>query len=121
METSVQVKKFILVGVLNTIVGYSLYALFIFFGFDYVYALGLATVLGVAFNFQTIGRLVFKHNNKKLIFKFVLVYIVVFCVNLMLIKFLVWLGLNEYIGGAIAIIPASALSFILNKYFVFKR
>lgn len=116
-----QLIKFFFVGVVNTVVGYSLYALFIFLGFDYVYALGIATILGVLFNFQTIGKLVFKHNNKNLIFKFVLVYIVVFCVNLMLIKFLVWFGLNEYIGGAIAIIPASALSFILNKYFVFKR
>ena len=116
-----QIARFIVVGIVNTIVGYSLYALFLFLGFDYVYALGIATVLGVLFNFQTIGKLVFKHNNNKLIFKFVLVYIVVFFVNLILIKCLVWFGLNEYIGGAIAIIPASALSFILNKFFVFQR
>jgi putative flippase GtrA len=117
----IQLIKFIFVGVVNTIVGYCFYALFIFLGFDYTYALGIATVLGVIFNFQTIGRLVFKHNNKKLIFKFLLVYVVVFGVNLLLIKGLVWFGLNEYIGGAIAILPASAFSFILNKYFVFKR
>ena len=116
-----QIIRFIAVGIVNTIVGYSFYALFIFLGFSYAYALGIATVLGVLFNFQTIGKLVFKHDNKKLIFKFVFVYMVVFVANLFLIKCLVWFGLNEYTGGAIAIIPASALSFILNKVFVFKR
>ena len=63
--------KFIFVGVLNTIVGYSFYALFIYLGFDYKVSVFLATVLGVLFNFQTIGRLVFNRYNNRLLFKFV--------------------------------------------------
>lgn len=117
----IQILKFIIVGLLNTIVGYCTYALLLLFGLNYIFALAAATILGVAFNYQTIGRLVFQHKSNSLIFKFVLVYILVFIVNLALIKIFIWLGLNEYASGAIAILPAAALSFLLNKFFVFKR
>ncbi len=118
---SAQIAKFVVVGLINTIVGYCLYALFIYFGLGYVYALGFATILGVLFNFQTIGRLVFGSNNGALLIKFVGVYIIVFAVNLLLINGMIRLGLNAYSAGAVALIPSAALSFLLNKYFVFNR
>ncbi len=105
---------------LNTLVGYSLYALFIYIGLHYTYALLLATVLGVIFNFHTIGRLVFQSKDGRLIFKFFFVYAITFCVNLVLIKLLVGVGLNAYFAGACALVPTTVLSFLLNKYFVFK-
>lgn len=117
----IQILKFIAVGLINTTVGYCIYAAFIFLGFNYTNALFIATILGVLFNFQTIGKVVFQNRNNSLIFSFILVYILVFIVNLALIKFFIWLGLNEYLSGALAIIPAAALSFLLNKFFVFKR
>jgi len=51
--------RFLLVGVLNTIFGYFLYGTLILIGLDYKYAVLLVTILGVLFNFQTTGRLVF--------------------------------------------------------------
>ena len=51
--------KFLLVGVLNTLFGYFLYGSLILIGLDYKYAVLLATIIGVLFNFQTTGRLVF--------------------------------------------------------------
>lgn len=116
-----QIYRFILIGILNTSFGYCLYALFIFFGLDYFSALAFATIIGIIFNFQTIGRLVFKQYKHSLILKFLIAYGLVFLVNLVLIKLLISLGFNEYLSGAIAIFPAAALSFILNKFFVFKR
>jgi putative flippase GtrA len=118
---SAQIIKFIVVGLINTLVGYSLYALFIYFGLSYVYALGIATILGVLFNFQTIGRLVFESSNNALLIKFIGVYIIVFGANLVLINGMIRLGLNAYSAGAVALIPSAALSFLLNKYFVFNR
>lgn len=115
-----QVAKFIAVGVFNTLFGYSLYAMFIYLGLNYSLALLLATVLGVLFNFQTIGRFVFQSKNGRLIFRFVGVYALIFLINLALIKLMVNSGLSAYLAGGAALVPTTILSFLLNKYFVFK-
>ena len=80
--------RFMLVGILNTIVGYGLYALFIFLGFNYVLSSLFATILGVLFNFQTIGRMVFKKHCNSLVFRFISVYVIVFFIGIGLIKML---------------------------------
>jgi len=116
-----QALKFLAVGLLNTIFGYSLYALFLFMGMSYSLALTGATALGILFNFKTIGKMVFKSSDNTLIIKFFLVYIIIFFANLLLIKCFISIGINAYTSGIIVIIPLSIVSFILNKYFVFKR
>ena len=118
---ALQAFKFIMVGLLNTVVGYSFYALFIYMGMVYVHALALATIIGVIFNFQTIGRIVFKSKDNTLIFKFSLVYMVTFCTNLLLIYVAKQNGANEYTGGALALFFTAVMSFLLNKHLVFKR
>lgn len=112
--------KFILVGILNTIVGYGLYALFIFIGFNYVFSLLFATILGVLFNFQTIGRIVFKRHHNSLVFRFINVYIVVFFIGIGLIKILKEYGFDDYLAGFIVLFPNSVISFLLNKFYVYR-
>lgn len=116
-----QIVNFILVGILNTIFGYFLYVLFIYLGFNYVVSLFFATIIGVLFNFKTISKYVFDSSDKKLILKFSSVYLIVFVVNVILVKFFKLLGMNEYLSGFFAIVPISILSFILNKFFVYKK
>lgn len=116
-----QAIRFIIIGVLNTLVGYLLYALFLLCGFSYGLALGLSTILGVIFNFKTIGTLVFKANDNSLFLKFIAVYVITFSANLFLIGFLIARGLSAFVAGALIIVPLAAVSFLLNKYFVFKR
>ncbi|CAM3609943.1 GtrA family protein [Arcobacter aquimarinus] len=116
-----QIINFILVGIINTIFGYSIYALFIFFGFSYIVAVLFATILGILFNFKTISRYVFKSNAKNLIFKFIVVYFVLFITNILLIKFFKLFNIDEYFAGFLAIIPVAILSFLLNKFFVYKK
>lgn len=116
-----QAIRFLMTGVLNTLVGYLLYAFFLLCGLNYGVALGLSTILGVIFNFKTIGSIVFKANDNSLFLKFIAVYIVTFSANLLLIGALVSLGLSAFLAGIIVIIPLAAVSFLLNKYFVFKR
>lgn len=113
--------KFLFVGILNTIVGYSFYAFFLFIGCDYKMAALIATILGVAFNFKSTGILVFKSHKNSLIFRFVGVYTVIFFFNLLVIKCLKIIGFNDYIAGAISLVPAAVLSFSLNKFWVFKK
>ena len=117
-----QVYKFIFVGILNTIFGYSLFALFIYLGLYYPLAVLLSTILGVLFNFKTIGRLVFDSNDNGLIFRFILVYAITYLLNIFFLWLLKKLGSeNMYIDGFALLIPLAAVSFLLNKFFVFRR
>jgi putative flippase GtrA len=115
-----QIVNFILVGVINTVVGYGLYALLLFVGFHYILAVFFATVLGVLFNFKTIGKYVFNSIDNKLIIKFFGVYSLVFIVNIVLIKIFKDFGFDEYLAGLIATFPSAIISFVFNKYYVFK-
>jgi len=116
-----QIVKFIGIGIINTLFGYSLYALFIYIGFDYKYAVFFSTVLGILFNFKTIGRFVFESHDNLLILKFFGVYVVIYIVNISLIKGFLLLGTSYYLAGFVALFPCAILSFILNKKFVFTQ
>lgn len=111
--------KFLFVGALNTLFSYFLYALFVAIGFKANLALFFQYVIGVIWNFKTTGVLVFKNNNNKLIFKFVLCYIFTFILNSVLLKLLLNYT-NSYIAQAILILPIAIVSFLLLKVFVFK-
>ena len=111
--------KFLFVGALNTLFSYFLYALFVTIGFNANLALFFQYVIGVIWNFKTTGVLVFKNNNNKLIFKFVLCYIFTFILNSVLLKLLLNYT-NSYIAQAILILPIAIVSFLLLKVFVFK-
>lgn len=112
---------FILVGILNTVFGYSIFVLLIFLGLHYTLAAFLATCIGVLFNFKTTGKIVFKNSNSRLIFRFVLVYVVQYCVSISLIKICLLFGLNTYVAGAVSTFFCAILSYLLSKNFVFER
>ena len=116
-----QIFNFILVGIVNTIFGYTVYAIFISFGFNYIISIFMATILGILFNFKTIGKYVFYSQKNSLILKFFSVYIIVFFINVLIIKISKTYGYNDYIAGLIALLPSASLSFVLNKYYVFER
>jgi len=113
--------KFILVGILNTVVGYLLFVFFIFLGLHYSQAVLLATIFGVLFNFKSTGKLVFGNNDNGLIYRFVLVYMVLYLLNITGLWIFEKNGfMNMYISGFILIIPLAVASFILNRKYVFK-
>ena len=114
--------RFLLVGLLNTAFGVGLYCLFIYFGVVYKLAVLLSTVLGVLFNFKTIGILVFKNKNNHLILRFILSYVVVYVINIGIIKVLLCTNqIDEYWAGILATPIIGVISFILQKKFVFLR
>ena len=81
-----QFVKFLFVGMMNTLFGYGLFALFLYMGFHYTLSLLFATVLGVLFNFKTIGTLVFSSHDNRLIFRFIATYTVIYFINVLGIK-----------------------------------
>jgi len=119
--------RFLLVGVLNTAFSYLLYASLILIGLKYLLAFSISYVAGVLFNFQTIGRLVFKNKSNKLLFRFVGVYVVIYLLNAEGLRIADALNINiEYktkmlVASAILVVPMAMVSFVLNKLFVFRE
>lgn len=113
--------KFLIVGVINTIFGYSVFAIIIWLNFHYSFAALVATILGILFNFKTIGHLVFGNDDNTLIFKFVGVYTFTYLLNVVFLTIFNVLKLNMFFAGAILILPLAVISFIVNKKFVFKE
>lgn len=112
--------KFLLVGGLNSLFGYSVFALFIFLKFHFTLATLIATILGVFFNFKTTGKLVFNNNNNLLIFKFIGVYIITYLLNIAFLAIFRFFKIDMFIAGALLIFPMAVISFLLNRKFVFK-
>jgi putative flippase GtrA len=112
--------RFVLVGILNAVVGYSLFALFIYFGLHYSMAVMFSTVLGVLFNFKSIGSLVFHSRNNQKIYKFIGVYVVIYLLNIVGLWIFSLFGVkNMYIAGLLLLPPLAIFSFLLNRKFVF--
>lgn len=112
---------FLLVGGVNTLFGYGLFALLMFFGVHYALALFVATIVGVIFNFKSTGALVFESSDNRLVLRFILGYVVVYLFNLAGIRCLEALGVGAIVGAAFMMLPAAVLSYILNSRFVFGR
>lgn len=113
--------KFILVGALNTLFGYTIFALLLFAGLHYSVAVVFATIAGVLFNFKTTGVLVFRNHNNKLIFKFFAMYVFTSLVSIGLLHFAQMYKLNLYFAGFIATGMMAVVSFFISKYWVFKE
>lgn len=112
--------KFLFVGAINTVFGYSTYALFVTLSFDPSSALLISYILSIFWNFKTTGSIVFKNKDNRLIFKFILSYIFTYYVNNYSLNFLIDnLHMNKYLAEAIVIMPVAVLSFIIFKTFIF--
>jgi putative flippase GtrA len=111
--------RFLVVGALNTAVGYGLFAVLILFHVDYKIAILLATVLGALFNFKSTGPIVFNNRKNNLIFKFGFVYGIVYLVNLYTVDVFVGKGLPVLLSQAFALPLVVVLSFFLQKTIVF--
>lgn len=110
-----------MVGMINTLFGYAVFFLFEFLTRSDEISLLFANLLGVLFNFNTIGRLVFKNGNIQRIFKFIGVYLLIYAINLASLKIFNRCGLASIYGEAFIVIPVVLLSFVLNKWFVFNQ
>lgn len=113
--------RFLLVGLLNTFFGYTIFAVFIFLGFHYIIATLISTVLGILFNFKTIGTLVFRNSKGHLIVRFIVVYAFIYCLNIAFLKILSLLSFNMYIAGLVLLLPMAVTAYVLNDHFVYRE
>jgi len=113
--------KFLFVGGLNTAFGYGVFLLAFWFGMHYALAGGIATIVGVVFNYKTIGGYVFSgaRGGGGRFQCFILVYAIVYVVNVLSIKFFLIFGVSVWFSSLFLLLPCACLSYILNKKYVF--
>lgn len=105
-------------GVVNTLFGYGLYALFIQLGLGMYAAQALGHVLGVAFNYLTYSRHVF-HDAGPAKTRFIASYAVNYLVSLAALAAIARVVPNPYAAGAIAIVIVSLVNYFVLSRFVF--
>ena len=114
--------RFILSGAVNTLFGYSVFALLIFIGTGPQPALILTTCIGVLFNYVTSSRFVFKGLADRLAFaRFISAYAATYVVNAGILELLMrGFTLSAYSAQIILMPLIALLTFILMRNWVFK-
>jgi len=113
--------RFFVIGAVNTLFSYLIYAGAILIGMHYTLATLISTVLGIIFNFFTTGKVVFRSLEGRRFFLFMLVYAVTYVVNILLLRLLVdVIHINKLIAGALVTLPVALLSYYLNARWTFR-
>ncbi len=112
--------RFLLVGGLNTLFGYLVFALLVYVGLHYSLAALLSTIAGVIWNFHTTGKFVFDNIERKRIVRFVGVYAALYGLNLLGLRAGQALGYDAYLSGAAMLLPSAVVGYVLNKLWVFQ-
>lgn len=112
--------KFLVVGGLNTLVGYGLFAALILLGLPTAAAAIVGTVLGLLFNFVSTGGVVFKNRAGRLLPRFVAVYVVQIGINVAALHALETAGLHPLIAGALVLPPLAIFTYFMLRRFVFR-
>jgi putative flippase GtrA len=112
--------RFLVVGVINTLFGYGVFAALVLARLDSAAALALATVAGVIFNYFTTGKLVFANQGGAMLPRFILAYCLSYGANLAMLKGLERLGVDTLVAQALCLPPTVILSFALLRWFVFR-
>ncbi|SFU91501.1 GtrA-like protein [Polaromonas sp. YR568] len=117
-----QIVRFLLVGVLNTAMGFAVFAVAAFLTQGNI-AISLASniVVGIFFNFLTYGLGVFNSLGKVQFLKFVLAYLSLYFINYTALSFLRGHGLNIYLAQLINIVYLAPLSYLIFNRLVFVR
>lgn len=107
-------------GMINAAVGFGLYVVFVRMGLNKYVAQIVAHVMGVIFNYFNYVLHVF-HNSAPAKARFVVAYAVNYFVGLAaLLGVSLFVG-SPYLGGAIALVIASVVNYVVLKYAVFVR
>ncbi len=113
--------RFVLVGVLNTTFSYLIYAALLFFGLGYQLANLFTLVVGILFSFKTQGHLVFNNSDNRLLGRFIVSWVLIYCCVIIFIGRIIGLGFDAYAAGALALPFSMTLSYLAQKYFVFRQ
>lgn len=120
----VQMFRFVAVGLLNTIVGFSIYYILLrYLDLNYTISLLIAHIVGVIHSYLWNKNWTFgvKHNSITTLIRFLVVYTFMFVINyLLLAVFVEVLDYNKIWAQAISLLLTTMISFIGQRYWSFK-
>ena len=119
-----QISKFGIVGIINTVVGYGAYLVFLYFNFHYLIAMIFSHIIGVTHSYFWNKYWTFKSKTKshKEKFKFATVYTITFVINGILLSIFVEIfKISTQLSGFIALISVTLLSYAGHKFWSFKK
>jgi len=115
--------RFLLVGGVNTVVGYGFFALFLLF-FGYLASLYLSYAVGVSVAFVLHRRFTFLVSGNVVVdfVRFVGVYVISLAVNTAVLPLMVEVaGLHPLAAQAVALVVTTLISYVGHKWFSFRR
>lgn len=110
---------FLVVGGLNTLVGYGIFAALILLGLPSAAAVVLGTILAVLFNYLSTGKIVFSNKGSGVLPRFVAVYVVQMGLNIAALQALEAAGLHPLVAGALTLPFLAVFSYFAMRRFVF--
>jgi putative flippase GtrA len=115
-----QARRFLFVGLLNTAFGYGVFSVATLLGAHALPALLISSSAGVAFNFQTSRRLVFRRGDSVSAIRFVALYGALLLINWAAIRGLERLGAPALVAQAVLVLPLAGLSFLGQRMLIFR-
>jgi len=115
-----RVFRFLGAGLLNTGFGYLCYAGFVLAGAPLWLAVAGGTTLGFLFNFYSYGGLVFGSTSRRLLPRFLILYLILGGLNFVLLRLLGWVGLGPLVAQALLLPVLAAWGYLGLRSFVFR-
>jgi putative flippase GtrA len=112
--------RFVVVGGVNTVFGYLVFAGLTALGWADLWAVPAAMAAGVVFNFLTYGTWVFASLAVSRLPRFVIGYLGLYLINVLALRALAQFGLDAYRAQALLLLPLAALAYLLNDRWVFR-
>ena len=116
----VEIIRFYQAAAVNTLFGFGIYAIFIHGGMNVYLAQFIATVLGVAFNYLTYSRHVFRESAAEK-WRFLAAYGCNYLIGLGLLALLSQFIASNYLIGLLALLLTSVINYLALKHLVFIR
>lgn len=114
-----QIWRYYQAGILNAAFGFGLFALFVRLGLNLYVAQIVAHVIGVAFNYVTYSRHVFRDAGPAKL-RFATSYAVNYAISLATLAGAARLVHSDYLAGFISLVLTSLINYFVLKHLVFR-
>jgi len=117
-----QFVKYNIVGIINTLVGFTIILILMFLGFSPLFSNAVGYGVGAIFSYLLNSKYTFNSmlNKQNQIIKFFVVLLLAYGINYVVLQWLLTL-LNPYMAQGLAAICYTLSSFIMMKWFIFKE
>lgn len=113
--------RYVLVGLLNTGFGYSLFSVLLFLGFEHLVALVASTALSTIFNFFTTGKLVFGNSSFRVVIRYIEASLLLLGGNALLLGKVTSLGVGALFGQVLCLSLVVPAGFCVMRLWVFTQ